>query len=117
MITLSNIHQFTDEQIFDEVERPLKLQGVQSKIIGTSECLYSKDDGSKCAVGLLMDKYDESFEDNTLHRILKEFWPNALPKEPVLRILQNIHDNYSQKSGNMYLELLEPHYSTSYQNH
>lgn len=41
-----------------------------------------------------MDKYDESFEGNTLHCVLEEFWPNALPKEPILRILQNIHDNY-----------------------
>lgn len=40
MITLSNIHEFTDEQVFDEVERLLKLQGLQSKITGTSECLW-----------------------------------------------------------------------------
>lgn len=95
MITLSNIHEFTDEQVFDEVERLLKLQVVKSvSPISNSRCLYNDGLGNKCAVGLLMDKYEGSFESNTLHCILEEFWHNALPKEPILRVLQNIHDNY-----------------------
>lgn len=95
MITLSNIHEFSDEQIFDEVERLLLLQGTQStSSTNKSRCLYNDGQGNKCAVGLLMDKYEPSFESNTLYDILKDFWPSALPKEPILRILQNIHDNY-----------------------
>ena len=96
MITLSNIHEFTDEQVFDEVERLLLLQGAKSvSPASNSRCLYSDGQGNRCAVGLLMDHYDPSFECNTLHCILEKFWPSALPKEPILRILQNIHDNHN----------------------
>lgn len=92
MITLSNIHEFTDEQVFDEVERLLLLQGVKSVSSSNSRCLYNDD---KCVVGLLMDRYDPSFERNTLWEVISYAWPNAQCKYSLLRLLQHIHDSYS----------------------
>lgn len=98
MITLSNIHEFTDEQVFDEVERLLLLQGTKSvSPISNNRCLYNDGQGNKCAVGLLMDRYEPSFECNTLWEVISYAWPNARCKYSLLRLLQHIHDFYPEE--------------------
>lgn len=108
MITLSNIHEFTDQEVFDYVTEQLLIQNKRS---GTdTKCFYRSSDGSKCAVGLLMmDDYRKEFDyckqvqnipgrmvwnSMPLVRILKDFYPNAVPRFRLLNVLQYIHDYF-----------------------
>ncbi len=108
MITLSNIHEFTDQEIFDYVTEQLLIQNKRS---GTkTKCFYRSSDGSKCAVGLLMiDDYQKEFDyckqiqniegkmvwnSMPLVTILKNFYPNAVPRFRLLMVLQYIHDYF-----------------------
>ena len=107
MITLSNIHQFTDEEVFDYVTEQLLIQNKRS---GTAtKCYYRSSDGSKCAVGLLMDEYHTSFyyceeaidingnivwSSMPLVHILDRFYPNASPRYHLLTVLQVFHDYF-----------------------
>lgn len=105
MITLSNIHEFTDQEIFDYATEQLLIQNKRSG--NDTRCFYRSSDGSKCAVGLLLDEYLEIFdfykkdfdiEGNAkwfsmpLRSILIEYYPNALPKLELLKVLQVFHD-------------------------
>lgn len=108
MITLNNIHNFTDQEVFDYVTEQLLIQNKRSGDI--SKCYYRSDDGSKCAVGLLMmDDYRKEFDyckqiqniegrmvwtSIPLVRILKDFYPNAVPRFRLLNVLQYIHDYF-----------------------
>ncbi len=107
MITLSNIHEFSDEEVFNYVATELIKQGKRS---GTNEkCLYLSDDGSKCAVGLLMDNYHKEFDycrqvqdisgemfwtSTPLILILRVYYPKAVPRFRLLGLLQHIHDYF-----------------------
>lgn len=107
MITLNNIHNFTDQEVFDYVTEQLLIQNKRSGDI--SKCYYRSDDGSKCAVGLMMDDYQKEFDyckrdqniegrvvwnSMPLVRILKNFYPNAVPRFRLLMVLQYIHDYF-----------------------
>ena len=90
-IKLSNIHEFTDQEVFDYVTEQLLIQNKRSGDI--SKCYYRSDDGSKCAVGLLMiDDYQIEFDyceqvqniegkmvwnSMPLRTILKDFYPKG----------------------------------------
>ena len=108
MITLNNIHEFTDQEVFDYVTEQLLIQNKRS---GTkTKCFYRSSDGSKCAVGLMMDDYRKEFDYGThqvqniegrrvwdgmpLVTILKNFYPNAVPRFRLLMVLQYIHDYF-----------------------
>lgn len=107
MITLNNIHNFTDQEVFDYVTEQLLIQNKRS---GTdTKCFYRSSDGSKCAVGLMMDDYRKEFDyckqiqniegrmvwtSIPLVRILKDFYPNAVPRFRLLNVLQYIHDYF-----------------------
>lgn len=107
-IKLSNIHEFTDQEVFDYVTEQLLIQNKRSST--TTKCFYRSSDGSKCAVGLLMmDDYQKEFDyckrdqniegqmvwnSMPLIRILKDFYPNAVPRFRLLNVLQYIHDYF-----------------------
>ena len=106
-IKLSNIHEFTDQEVFDYVTEQLLIQNKRSGDI--SKCYYRSDDGSKCAVGLLLDDYQKEFDyykqiqniegkmvwgSMPLVTILKNFYPNAVPRFRLLMVLQYIHDYF-----------------------
>ena len=107
MITLANIHEFTDQEIFDYVTEQLLIQNKRSG--NDTRCYYRSSDGSKCAVGLMMDDYQKEFDyckqvqniegkivwnSMPLIRILKDFYPNAVPRFRLLIVLQYIHDYF-----------------------
>ena len=108
MITLSNIHNFTDQEVFDYVTEQLLIQ---NKCSGNgTRCYYLSDDGSKCAVGLLLDEYHTSFDyyeevvdingnivwnSMPLVNILNRVYPNASPRYWLLKVLQVSHDFFS----------------------
>lgn len=106
-IKLSNIHEFTDQEVFDYVAEQLLIQNKRSGNI--NKCFYLSADGSKCAVGILMDDYRKEFDyykeytdisgqkvcnSMPLVSILKEFYPNAVPRFRLLLLLQTIHDYF-----------------------
>ena len=60
-IKLSNIHEFTDQEIFDYATEQLLIQNKRSG--NDTRCYYRSSDGSKCAVVLLMmDDYQIEFD-------------------------------------------------------
>ena len=108
MITLSNIHEFTDQEVFDYVIEQLLIQNKRSG--NDTRCYYRSSDGSKCAVGVLIDEYRTSFDyceeaidingyivwtSMPLVRILKNFYPNASPRYWLLTVLQAAHDYFN----------------------
>ena len=107
-IKLSNIHEFTDQEVFDYVTEQLLIQNKRSGDI--SKCYYRSDDGSKCAVGLLLDEYHTSFDyyeevedingnivwsSMPLVNILNRVYPNASPRYWLLTVLQAAHDYFN----------------------
>lgn len=106
--------KYTNQEIFDKVKTHLLTQNKKS-LMGTMtfSCAYRGADNTKCAFGIFIedDEYKPEFEDcaipnletpvlsiddnkfvNFRNFVLSKFEPEQVP---LLRELQNIHDNYN----------------------
>lgn len=61
-ITLANLHEKTEQQVFEYVVRHLLTQN--AKAIRDNKCMYRTETGLRCAAGCLIDKdnYDNFFK-------------------------------------------------------
>lgn len=61
-ITLANLHEHTEQQVYDYIVAHLRNQGEKSE--GAGGCSYLTVDGLKCAAGCLIseEEYDSSVE-------------------------------------------------------
>lgn len=97
-ITLSNLSESTEQEVFDWICINLLKQGEKSIILYSSDMhypMYKNEDGLKCAAGWLMsdDEYEGKFErvgswDNL---VSGGHVPSA--HEELIRDLQIIHDS------------------------
>lgn len=65
MITLATLKDATEQQVFDQVCKHLKTQGVQSKKPSSDDCAYRGDGRLMCAAGCLISdsEYKEVMDD------------------------------------------------------
>ena len=54
--------------------------------------LYRGDEGRKCAVSLIMDKYNPFYENSGVRPIVEANYANATSKITLLEVLQAVHD-------------------------
>lgn len=90
-MNLSNIQNYSDGEIFDHIMGLLIQQNAKSQD-AEGNCLYRGDEGRKCAVGLIMDKYNPFYENSGVRTIVEADYPNATSKITLLEVLQSVHD-------------------------
>ena len=90
-MNLSNIQNYSDREIFDHVMDLLIQQNAKSQD-AEGRCLYRGDEGRKCAVGLIMDKYNPFYENSGVRTIVEADYANAASKITLLEVLQAVHD-------------------------
>ena len=96
MITLSNINEFTNQQIFEQCAKHLINQGKQSKGKVAVSCKY-REGNLKCAVGCFIsdDEYSADMEGWEVWELITDFYPDVdSSKTTLLRELQVIHDTH-----------------------
>ncbi|MCI0564074.1 MAG: hypothetical protein MN733_36830 [Nitrososphaera sp.] len=97
-ITLSNLSEATEEQIFQQVYLHAVEQGARST--SDSGCLYRTHDGLKCAAGFLIsdEQYKPEFEHKSWLWIVKHCgFPSA--HEDFIYSLQDSHDKADSYQG------------------
>ncbi|MCI0564080.1 MAG: hypothetical protein MN733_36860 [Nitrososphaera sp.] len=91
-ITLANLSEATEEQIFHQVYRHALAQWARATT-GDDQCRYRTETGLKCAIGCLIDdsEYKPEFEGKNWHALVENC---AVPAthESFISWLQNIHD-------------------------
>ena len=90
-MNLSNIQNYSDQEIFNNVMDLLIQQNAKSRD-AEGRCLYRGDEGRKCAVGLIMDEYKSCYENSGVRTIIEADYPNATNKITLLEVLQSVHD-------------------------
>ena len=90
-MNLSNIQNYTDRDIFNNVMDLLIQQNAKSQD-AKGICLYRGDEGRKCAVGLIMDEYKPIWESVGVRGIIECEYPAAQDKINLLEVLQSVHD-------------------------
>ena len=96
MITLSNINEFTNQQIFEQCAKHLIKQGEQSLSTheGCKHCKYREGD-LKCAVGCFIpdEDYSPYMEGKDIYVMRDYFYPHIdEDRLNLLGRLQSIHD-------------------------
>lgn len=136
MITLKNLHEATQQEIFNQVGRHLLTQnarstGIPPKTVArwdsqiAQSCLYRSGD-LKCAAGCLIadDEYKPEFEGNGFLRVYNlykeitgsfELCKNNPDKAFMLVSLQNLHDAGSAEDWRSGLEDLAEEYKLNFQ--
>lgn len=88
----------TEQEIFDHVWHFMKKQGRQS-VSNDDICLYRGPDGTKCAVGCLLedDEYDKEMNHQTVRSLLLlgKFPKRLTPFKDFLIDIQSAHDRAS----------------------
>lgn len=95
MITLANLHEATEQQIFDQVVAHLRKQNERSMedIVHGHTCVYRSPYGLKCAAGCLIadEEYTPSMEGNTWDLLASKGYVSRDNQHFILE-LQRIHD-------------------------
>lgn len=88
---------YTKQEVFDKVVNHLRTQGCKSAD-SNGRCLYRGPNGTKCAVGCLIEDsdYTESLEDRTVSFLVENthVLDNYKEQQNLLARMQTIHDNY-----------------------
>lgn len=94
MITLSNINEKTDQDVFDYIVGALLKQNKQSAD-SDNMCQYKSKDGCKCAVGQVIsdEEYDKKMEGQTIRGAFFDKFNIDVDKLFFLQELQEIHDD------------------------
>jgi hypothetical protein len=106
-ITTKNLHEYTEQQIFDYVVDKLFTQN-RASINEDDHCQYRGENGIKCAAGHLIadEDYDRSFEG----AIWSELVDNGdVPKEHFNLIgkLQQMHDSVAFNNSGWFASMLD----------
>jgi hypothetical protein len=99
VVTLANLKEATEQQVFDQVAKHMLAQGVRSKKADSEHnvCLYRGPAGLKCAAGCLIadDEYTPEMDNN--HKGTS--WDGLVSRGEVPRAhrdliqdMQSIHD-------------------------
>ena len=91
MITLSNMHEHTAQEVFDVCALHLLTQN--KRAVGSGgDCVYRSPCGLKCAIGVLIsdEEYTENMEESDVHKLTEG--TNSEPHRRLLNALQYLHD-------------------------
>lgn len=104
-ITLANLAEATEQQIFDQVAAHLLKQGVRS-VDTSAQCLYRGPNGLMCAAGCLIadEEYKPRFDELGSWGMLIENGHVTAKHEYFIMQLQRLHDN--KRPSQSYHELL-----------
>ena len=92
-ITLSNLHEATEQEIFDQVSKHLLTQNSRA-VLNLDICRYRGGNNSKCAGGCLMSdkEYKPGFENQSWYQlVLRKQIP--VYNHIFISKLQTIHDS------------------------
>jgi hypothetical protein len=96
-VKLSNLHECSKQDVFEQVANHLILQNQRST--GNKHCLYLSSEGFQCAVGCMIPKkeYRKGMEGLSWHKLFGKYVKNTLPDDLYNFIdeLQKIHDEES----------------------
>lgn len=94
MITVRNLHQYSEQEVFDYVVNHLLTQNKQARLADDSDCAYRTEDGLKCAVGCLIpdDLYKPEFERRSYRALIVSEQFDPTHQELISR-LQMLHDD------------------------
>jgi hypothetical protein len=94
-ITLANLHEATEQQVFDQVARHLLTQNKKSLDVCTHSCVYSDGSGLMCAAGCLMsdEEYSPDMEGFGWLSLVNEGKVSE-NHDHMIRTLQSIHDSH-----------------------
>lgn len=94
-ITLANLAQATEQQVFNQVARHLIKQKVRA-VNEAGHCKYRPGNGSMCAAGCLMtdEEYDVKFDIRGSWLAVTEAYPDQVPNKHAyfINMLQKMHD-------------------------
>lgn len=93
-ITLANLAEATEQQIFDQVAAHLLKQGVRS-VDDQTRCLYRGPNGLMCAAGCLIadEEYKPEFDIRGSWTRMVESKAVTNKHEYFIGMLQSMHDN------------------------
>lgn len=96
-ITLSTIHKFSPEQVFEYIAVCMLGQNDKSLSKKSNDviCAYRGDHGKRCAAGFCMsdDEYLKEMEGQSIDLVLREFSVDFRNAMPVLIKMQGLHDD------------------------
>lgn len=108
-ITLENLQDATEQQVFDKVAQHLLAQGKKSEEGYTSRCVYLTSSGLMCAAGCLIGDDDKARDFDTNPQGTS--WPTLLARGLVpaahfdlIAALQRVHDSYKPSNWHAALE-------------
>jgi hypothetical protein len=96
-ITLANLAEATEQEVFDQVATHLLTQKVQSRASKTKVCAYRGANGLMCAAGCLIsdDEYQESFDfiGTSWEQLIQHGRVKTDKHSDLIESLQIIHDS------------------------
>lgn len=99
IITLSNLRDKTEQEVFTYIVKHLLSQNEKSEDKIYHKCLYHNNDGLKCAIGCLItdEEYNTEFESKSWGTLVNKY---SFTREHsgLLKDLQVIHDAYEPTS-------------------
>ena len=102
MITVRNLHQYSEQEVFDYIANHLLTQNKQARLADGSECAYRTEGGLKCAAGCLIpdDLYKPEFEGKGYRGLVAIEHFDSTHRDLIHR-LQILHDdNQPEKWAN-----------------
>jgi hypothetical protein len=106
-ITTKNLHEFTEQEIFDYVVDKLFAQG-ECSMDNLGTCMYRGPNNTKCAAGHLIadEDYDSSFEGETWgHLVWAKYFTSD--HETLIEEMQSMHDRTALKTLENFNEVLD----------
>ena len=102
IITTENMHEYSEQQVFDYVVEQLYKQGVPCVENGTDRCMYRGPNGLKCAAGILIpdeiyNKEWDSKDGKTYDMLVEESLVPETHRE-LISELQIAHDDWAMGS-------------------
>ena len=93
MITFNNMHEHTEQAVFDVCALHLLTQNKRSVDV-SDNCMYRSPCGLKCAIGVIIsdEEYAEDMEGNPIATLLFRRDLEDHKYESLLRDIQRVHD-------------------------
>ena len=94
-ITIHNLNEATEQQVFDTISTHLLTQKSKSEMYAPYTCAYRSGEGKACAVGCLIpiEDYKPEYERNKWTQLISKYEYLPHRHSSFLSRLQRIHDS------------------------
>ena len=94
-ITIHNLNEATEQQVFDTVSAHLLRQKSRSMLYTEKTCAYRSEDGKACAAGCLipLEDYEPQYERNSWAELVLKHRHLPTSHQNFLSRLQRVHDS------------------------